>query len=82
MPFQGFLSHEVVQQNHRSTPDPVAVSRKLSDCFRVGSDEENFLDGRCGFSERFQSVTVEYLISNLICRLELLVGLIRPGIIE
>ena len=27
----------------------------FSDCLRVGSDEENFLDSRSGFSERFQS---------------------------
>jgi acyl-CoA hydrolase len=76
-------SHEVVQQNHTSKPDLVAVARRrsLTACGLEVTKKTSWTAVPV-LASAFSPVPVKYLISSLIRRLEPLVGLIRPGIIE
>ena len=52
----GFPSLEDVWENHTSAPRRCrGCKQSLSDGLRVGSDEEDLLDSRTGFRERFES---------------------------
>src|ERR1700738_487236 len=78
-----FPSHEVVLRNHTSTPDHVAVAkrRSLTACGLAVTKKTSWTAVPV-LASTFSPVPVKYLISSLIRRLEPLVGLIRPGIIE
>jgi hypothetical protein len=80
---QSFPSHEVVQQNHTSKPDLVAVARRrsLTACGLAVTKKTSWTAVPV-LASAFSPVPVKYLISSLSCCLEPLVGRIRPGIIE
>src|SRR5258708_16719058 len=80
---QSFPSHEVVQQNHTSKPDLVAVARRrsLTACGLAVTKKTSWTAVPV-LASAFSPVPVKYLISSLICRVEPLFVLIRPGIIE